>query len=82
MKMMSDRGSVTSIPVHQSTLTALRSAKSADQTWDDFLLALADDYIAPGLKRELDRRLKTEPIVPGAKMKEEYLGWRRSRGTP
>ena len=33
----------TSIPIHHSTLRALRGVKTADQTWDDFLLALADD---------------------------------------
>ena len=71
---------VTSIPVHQSTLRALRSAKTADQTWDDFLISLADDYISPNLRRELDRRLKTEIVVHGAQMKREFLSWRRQRG--
>lgn len=77
--MMAASDSVTSIPVHRSTLEALRSAKSAAQTWDDFLLALADDYIAPALKRELDRRLKSEPVVSGAEMKQEFRDWRRLR---
>lgn len=71
---------LTSIPVHQSTLRALRGAKMADQTWDGFLLALADDYIAPSLKRELDRKLRTDRIVSGAEMKKEFLEWRRRRG--
>ena len=77
--MMATTDSATSIPVHQSTLRALRSAKSADQTWDDFLLALADDYIPPPLKRELDRRLRSEPIISGAEMKREFEVWRRQR---
>ncbi len=75
--MMTTEDAVTSIPVHQSTVRALRGVKSADQTWDDFLMALADDYISPTLKRELDRRLSSEEIVPGAEMKREYSEWRR-----
>jgi hypothetical protein len=54
----------------------------ADQTWDDFLLALADDFISPSLRSELDRRLRTERIVPGAEMKREFAEWRRQRGRP
>lgn len=77
--MTTDDG-VTSIPVHQSTLRALRGVKSAEQTWDDLLIALADDYISPALKRELDRRLEVEGIVPGAAMKREYEARRRQRG--
>ncbi len=52
----------------------------ADQTWDDFLLALADDYISPTMKADLDRRLRTERIVRGAEMKAEFEQWRRERG--
>lgn len=52
----------------------------ADQTWDDFLLALADDYIAPALKVDLDRRLKREKVVSGREMKAEFSDWRRRRG--
>jgi hypothetical protein len=78
--MMSASDVITSIPVHQSTLRALRGAKMADQTWDDFLLALADDYIAPALRRDLDRRLTTERVVSGAHMKAEFEQWRRRRG--
>ena len=78
--MMSAPDAVTSIPVHQSTLRALRGAKMADQTWDEFLLALADDYIAPSLKAELDRRLKTEKVIPGSEIKAEYTEWRKRRG--
>jgi hypothetical protein len=80
--MMATSDSITSIPLHQSTLSALRAAKSADQTWDDFLLALADDYIPPNLKRELDRRLASEPIISGAEMKREFRAWRRQRAKP
>jgi hypothetical protein len=52
----------------------------ADQTWDDFLLALADDFISPSLRSELDPRLHTERIIPGAEMKRELAEWRRQRG--
>ena len=82
LKMMAGSDAVTSIPVHQSTLRALRGAKMADQTWDDFLLALADDYIAPSLRRDLDRRLGTEKVVSGSEMKAEYTKSRKRRGHP
>lgn len=52
----------------------------ADQTWDDFLLALADDYISPTLKADLDRRLRTERVVSGAEMKAEFERRRRRGG--
>jgi len=79
MHMMAAEDVVTSIPVHASTLRALRSAKTAEQTWDDFLIALADDYISPSLRMELDRRLASERIVSGAEMKREFAAWRRRR---
>lgn len=82
MVTMATADQFTSIPVHQSTLRALRGVKSAEQTWDDLLIALADDYISPALKRELNRRLTTEDIVPGADMRREYAEWRRQRGRP
>jgi hypothetical protein len=77
MTMMSSGDAVTSIPIHQSTLRALRGAKTADQTWDDFLLSLADDFIPPTLRAELDRRLMTERIISGTEMKREYAARRR-----
>ena len=80
--MMASEDLVTSIPVHQSTLRALRGAKTADQTWDDFLMALADDYIAPSLRAELNRRLATERVIFGAEMKREFAAWRRQRARP
>lgn len=78
--MMATDESFTSIPIHQSTLNALRGVKTAEQTWDDFLLALADDYLSPVLRRELDRRIATEEIIPGAAMKREFAQRRRQRG--
>jgi hypothetical protein len=81
-EMMATTDPVTSIPVHQSTLRALRGTKMADQTWDDFLLALADDFISPSMRADLDRRLRTEPIIPGAEMKKEFADWRRRSARP
>ena len=78
--MMGTDSEFTSIPIHQSTLLSLRGVKTADQTWDDFLLALADDYLSPAFRRELDRRLVTDEIIPGAAMKREFVKWRRQRG--
>lgn len=77
---MSTPDAVTSIPVHQSTLRALRSAKMADQTWDEFLMLLADDFISPAVKVDLDRRLKIERVISGAEMQREYSDWRKRRG--
>lgn len=77
--MMPTPDRVTSIPVHQSTLRALKGTKMANQTWDDFLLALADDFIAPSLQAELNRRLRTERVVSGAVMKREFAERRRRR---
>lgn len=78
--MMATEDPFSSIPVHRSTIRTLQGVKTADQTWDDFLMALADDYISPSLRRELDRRLATEEIVPGASMKREFAERRRKRG--
>lgn len=75
MVYMSD--DITSIPLHQTTVQLLRGVKSADQTWDDLLLALADDYLPPALRRELDRRLRSERVVTGASMKSQFESRRR-----
>lgn len=77
---MATEDAFSSIPVHRSTIRALQGVKTADQTWDDFLMALADDYISPGLRNELDRRIASEEVVDGATMKREYLEWRARRG--
>ena len=77
LKMMTTEDARKSIPVHQSTVRALRGVKSADQNRDGFLMALADGYIPPTLKRKLDHQLRSEEIVSGAEMKREYSDWRR-----
>lgn len=48
--------SLTSIPVHSDVVQRLRTLKSADQTWDDFLMDMADDYVPPGWYSEIERR--------------------------
>ena len=78
--MMTSEDVVSSIPVHRTTIRALQGVKTADQTWDDFLMALADDYLSPSLRNELDRRISSEEIVPGAAMRREFEAWRRRRG--
>jgi hypothetical protein len=70
--MMADSDSVTSIPLHQSTLRFLQSVKSSAETWDESLMNLTDDYLSPALRAELDRRLETDRIVPGAEARREY----------
>lgn len=49
-------GALTSIPVHSDVVSRLKSLKSADQTWDEFLMDMADDYIPPGWYDEIERR--------------------------
>lgn len=75
--MMSTSDPLTSIPLHRSTLDVLQRVKSAAETWDDFLMSLTDDYLSPALKAELDKRLETHKIVPGAVAKQEFEESRR-----
>jgi hypothetical protein len=75
--MMADADSVTSIPLHQSTLRVLQRVKSAAETWDEFLINLTDDYLSPSLQAELDRRLKRDRLVSGAEARREFKGIRK-----
>jgi hypothetical protein len=52
---------LTSIPVHSDVVRRLRTLKTADQTWDDFLLEMAEDHVPPGWYAELERR-RTEGV--------------------
>jgi hypothetical protein len=45
-------------------------------------MSLADDFISPPLKFDLDRRLRSERVIPGAEMKREFREWRKRRGRP
>jgi hypothetical protein len=70
--MMPGTDAVTSIPLHRSTLQVLRRVKSAAETWDEFLINLTDDYLSPALRVELDRRLKTDRVITGARARQEF----------
>jgi hypothetical protein len=70
--MMANADSVTSIPLHQSTLRVLQRVKSAAATWDEFLINLTEDYLSPSLQAELDRRLKRDRLVSGAQARREF----------
>jgi len=50
---------LTTIPVHAEVVKRLRTLKTADQTWDDFLLELASDYVPRSWVEELERRSRT-----------------------
>jgi hypothetical protein len=56
---------LTSIPVHSDVVRRLRSLKTADQTWDDFLSEMADDHVPPGWYAELERRREGGLDIPG-----------------
>jgi hypothetical protein len=56
---------LTSIPVHSNVVRRLRSLKTADQTWDDFLLEMAEDHVPPGWYAELERRRTVGVDVAG-----------------
>lgn len=73
--IMAGSKGVTSITVHTEVLEKLQDRKTANQTWDDFLLALLEDYVPRSWVEELERRAR-DPVakdVPG----DEVL--RRSR---
>ena len=72
VKMMSDSDSVSSIPLHQSTLRVLQKVKSAAETWDEFLINLTEGYLSPSLQGELDRRLRKDRRVTGSEARREF----------
>lgn len=45
-----------SIPVHSHVVRRLKSLKGANQTWDDFLMDMAEDYVPAGWYAEIERR--------------------------
>lgn len=57
---------LTSIPVHSEVVRRLRALKTADQTWDTFLIEMAADYVPPGWYHEMERRRKEGEDVPGS----------------
>lgn len=60
--------SVTTIPVHSDVLRRLRTLKTADQTWDEFLLEMARDYVPPGWYAEMERRRQEGVDIASAKV--------------
>jgi hypothetical protein len=56
---------LTSIPVHADVVHRLRTLKTADQTWDDFLIEMARDYVPAGWYEEMERRRREGDDVPG-----------------
>ena len=64
--MASSKG-VTSITLHTDVLEKPQDRKTANQTWDVFLLALLEDYVPRSWIEELERRAR-DPFrqdIPG-----------------
>lgn len=59
-------GTLTSIALHSEVVKRLRALKTADQTWDDFLTDMAEDYTPPGWFNEMERRRRTGKDVSGS----------------
>ena len=75
--IMAATDTVTSIPLHQSTLRVLQRVKSAAETWDEFLINITDDYLSPSLRAELDKRLMSDRVVTGAQARREFAEQRK-----
>ena len=50
---------LTTIPVHADVVRQLQKLKTANQTWDQFLLEMAEDYVPPWWFEEMERRRHT-----------------------
>jgi hypothetical protein len=72
---------LTTISVHSDVLSRLRRLKIADQTWDEFLLEMADDYVPRAWVEELERRAKDPASgdVPADQVFEEARSAHRAR---
>ncbi len=55
---------LTSIPVHSDVVRRLKALKAANQTWDEFLTDMAEDYVPPGWYEEIERRRGPGVDVP------------------
>lgn len=75
--MMPAADSVTSIPVHRSTLRVLQQVKGAAESWDEFLITITEDYLSPSLRSKLDRRLKADRVVTGEEARRVFRKTRR-----
>lgn len=49
---------MTSIPVHSDVLRELQARKTGGKNWDEFLLALLEDYDPPEWLAEMETRKK------------------------
>jgi hypothetical protein len=56
---------LTTIPIHSDVVRQLKTLKTADQTWDEFLLDMARDYVPPGWYAEMERRRHSGTDVDG-----------------
>jgi hypothetical protein len=72
---------LTTIPVHSDVVRRLRSLKTADQTWDDFLLEMASDYVPRSWIEELERRARESTVsdTSGEEVFRRSQAARRSR---
>lgn len=80
--MASSKG-LTSITLHTDVLHRLQDLKTANQTWDDFLLELTRDYVPRAWIEELERRAR-EPVerdVPGDQVLRRSRARRASRAS-
>lgn len=59
-------GTLTSIPLHSEVVKRLRALKTADQTWDDFLSEMAEDYVPLAWYSEMDRRRQVGEDISGS----------------
>ena len=71
----------TSISLHTDVLHRLQDLKTANQTWDDFLLELTKDYVPRAWVEELERRAQ-DPVrldIPGDAVMRRSRARRRAR---
>lgn len=75
---------ITSIPVHADVVRRLRALKTADQTWDDFLQEMAEEYVPHSWVEEMERRATetADQDVPGEEVFRSSHTGRRSRSQP
>ncbi|MDE1822599.1 MAG: hypothetical protein KGJ23_12300 [Euryarchaeota archaeon] len=64
--MATDR--LSSIPAHAHVIERLQKLKTANQTWDRFLLDMAEDYLPPGWYEEMERRRGSGVDVRGSEV--------------
>ena len=73
----------TSITLHHDVLHRLRALKTANQTWDDFLLELAREYVPRAWVDELERRAQdpVERDIPGDRVMRRSRARRAARAS-